>query len=176
VGDPERVAAPQDATHLSGLLLLFIQPGQGRFHHPGLPEPQESVQRERPGPPCQRVRRDEQPGQPFGSPESGQRLVLTAARKLDCSASVVCRYPLGRLHLRPNGTLSAVQPRLCLLQPALAERWDAEHHIGGRGVTGSSAQPCRRASSIACILSSTACRVDRSQATNAQFASPSTSR
>jgi hypothetical protein len=61
----------KDGTHLRGIALTRVQPGNGGFDALGFAQPEQGVQQARLRPLRQRVRRGEPLGQPFGGAERG---------------------------------------------------------------------------------------------------------
>ena len=104
-----------------------------------------------------RVRRDDQvrygeaPGQPLGGLEGGQRVRVPAARQLQHPAGVADRHCRRGLGFGSEGAFGAQDPRLGLLRPSLPGQ-QAPSVKQATPKAGSSVQPCRWASSIACLL------------------------
>jgi hypothetical protein len=99
------------------------------------------------------VRFGEAPGQPVGGLQGGQRVGVPAARQLQQPADRADNQPHCGISFGPEDTLGALHPGFCLLQPSLPGQ-HAPTFILAKPAAGSSAQPCRSASSAACLLRS----------------------
>ena len=73
------------------------------------------------------------PAQPLGGLDGAQRLVVTATSELEHPASVVQGHPGRGFGLGPKGLPGALEPRLCLREPSLADHRAGEHRVSDAG-------------------------------------------
>jgi hypothetical protein len=93
--------------------------------------------------PSERVWREEPFRLPLGGPECGQRIVRTAARKLELRPNVVQPQPRGRLGFLSYGAFGALDPWLCLLEPPAPDECCTQRQVGltDEGVVGPAVLP-----------------------------------
>ena len=147
LGEPQR---RQGEMCLSGLALGRVHLAQGLFDALRLAQSYPGVQQERSclGGEC--VMGSDPSGQALGALEGSQRVLVTAARELKHPAVVAEAQPGHRIGLLADDTLpcssqgaaSSSRPCQSICEP------NATH---AAAATGSSVQPWRRASSIACV-------------------------
>src|SRR5215831_17710073 len=125
---PTRETEPSRTGALAG-----VQPGQGGFGAAGFTQPYEGLQHVRPRRRREEVRRDEPGGQPLGGLDVSQRLLVTATSELEQAARIVEVHPGGGFGLGPQGLPGALEPPLCLRQPALADHHAGEYRVGDAG-------------------------------------------
>ena len=116
--------------HLTGLPALVVQLCEGPFSAVGLAHPHEQLQQVSSHPRRERVRDDEQLGERLGRPESTQRRLIAAASQLEASASAAEQEPSRWFHLHPKRAFGAIEPRLGLLEPSLADHRVSLYRIG----------------------------------------------
>jgi hypothetical protein len=130
LGEPQ---CREDGTHLRGVPLTRVEPGNGDFDALGFTQPEQGVQQAGLRPLRQRMRCREPLGQPFGGAEGGQCLVPAAAGELEHPAGRVQQYPGRRLGPGLQGALGVVKPRFCLRELSLPDQRVTVSRAGDRG-------------------------------------------
>jgi hypothetical protein len=131
--------------------VVLAETGEDLLGPLGLAEAHQGAQKVGPHGRHEQVRRGQGPGQLLGGPERGQRVGIPAARQLQRPADVIDPHRRRGLGFRSEGALGALQPGFCLPGPPLPGQQGYQCRVGVAG-GGSSVQPCRSASSIACLF------------------------